>query len=88
MIYINIVNAYFLFEKGEIGMNQQGVSILKCSCGSNLFRSVFRILEISSLVSRSGKIEYAPTPVFICLNPNCNKELDLVPEGEGVKLSV
>ena len=62
----------------------EGVTVLKCSCGSDIFNSVFRILEVSSLVSRSGKMEYAPTPVFVCFK--CGKELNLVPEGEGTKI--
>ena len=64
-----------------------GVSVIKCFCGSELFTNVYRILEVSKLVSKTGQTEFAPNPVFICMR--CNKELDLAAEvNRGEKLIV
>lgn len=57
-------------------MNEQQVRVdysqttgLKCDeCGQEIFSQGFKIQKLSALLSPTGKVAYAPIPVFYCLN--------------------
>jgi hypothetical protein len=52
-------------QEGSISMND--TELVKCSCGSDRFKHLINIRKVSSLFTRTGKDEYVPVPIFVCV---------------------
>jgi hypothetical protein len=47
---------------------------VKCSCGSYLFQQAISLREVSALLTGTGRTEYVPVSIIVCLS--CKEQFE------------